>query len=381
MRPADRQQFQALIIGGGVAGLEAALALRDLGGQNVATTLLCPEREFVYRPLRVREPFAGPTARHYPLDEIAREIGLQLERDKFKWLDSETRVVHTESGVQLSYDALLLALGARKYPRFKHALTLDDRDLDDQLHGLIQDLEAGYIRRLAFVIPSRTSWPLPLYEIALMTARRAWEMSQEVDLTLVTPEDSPLELFGDAASEAVARVLAKQRIHTILSTHCESARPGELSLHPGDTHLRADRIIALPELVGPATPGVPKRDPHGFVPIDAYCRVPGFEHVFAAGDCSDFAVKHGSVAAQQADIAAEGIAALAGAPVTPTKLKAMIYGILLGAERPLYLSTRVSGERGSSSEASEKPSWSPETKIVAKYLSPYLASRDQSALP
>lgn len=381
MAPVGRQQFRALIIGGGVAGLEAALALRDLAGASVATTMLCPEREFVYRPLRVREPFAGPNARHYPLDAIAREIGLELTHDAFKWLDPEGHVAHSENGEQFHYDALLLALGARKYPRFKHALTLDERHLDDQLHGLIQDLEAGYIRKLAFIIPSRACWPLPLYEIALMTAHRAWEMGQEAEVTLVTPEGAPLELFGDAASETVARTLDKQRIHTVLSTHCESERPGELSLHPGDTHLRADRIIALPELVGPATPGVPKRDQHGFVPIDAYCQVPGVEHLFAAGDCSDFAVKHGSIAAQQADIAAQGIAALTGAPVTPAKLNPMIYGILLGAERPLYLSARVSGERGSSSRVSEEPTWPPATKIVAKYLSPYLASRDQSALP
>ena len=76
-------------------------------------------------------------------------------------------------GEQLPYDALLLALGARARPRFKYALTLDDRHLDEQLHGLIQDVEGGYIHKLAFIVPSQMPWPLPMYELALMTARRA----------------------------------------------------------------------------------------------------------------------------------------------------------------------------------------------------------------
>ena len=47
-------------------------------------TMLAPEPEFVYRPLRVREPFAGPEANHYSLAEIAADIGVELKQDAFK---------------------------------------------------------------------------------------------------------------------------------------------------------------------------------------------------------------------------------------------------------------------------------------------------------
>src|ERR1700719_4738292 len=113
MSDTTQQRFRVVIAGGGVAGLEAALALRDLASERVATTMLAPEPEFVYRPLRVREPFGGPSARHYALDEIARDIGIELRQDAFKSLDPERRIVHTEAGEQETYDALLLALGAR----------------------------------------------------------------------------------------------------------------------------------------------------------------------------------------------------------------------------------------------------------------------------
>lgn len=376
----DHEPFNVLIAGGGVAGLEAALALRELAGERVATTLISPETEFVYRPMRVREPFGSSLAPTYPLQEIADDIGVDLRRDAFKWLDPSSRVVHTEGGQKLHYDAVLLALGAQAYPRLRHALTLDVRRLDEQLHGLIQDLEGGYVGSLAFVIPSSHTWPLPAYELALMTARRASEMGQKVSVTLITPEDAPLAIFGQAVSEAVERELEKRQVRTITSAHCESPAQGQLVIHPGSRTLLADRVVALPELRGPATPGVPKSSPGGFIPVDLHARVRGLERVYAAGDATDFAVKHGGIASQQADAAAEAIAGLAGAPVEPRPFHPVIHGILLGGDQPLYLSAHITGGHGSSSEVSERPNWSPAAKVAARYLGPYLDSRDRASL-
>jgi len=376
----NQQPLRALIAGGGVAAVEAAFALRDLAGDRVQTTMLAAQPEFVYRPLRVLEPFGYSAARRYQLAEIAGDIGVELKQDAFKWLDPEQRVVHTEGGEQLPYDGLLLALGAVLRSRCRHALTLDDRRLDEQMHGLIQDVEGGYAHELAFLIPTPAPWPLPIYELALMTARRAWEMQADVSITLVTPEDAPLALFGTAVSEAVQRLLEEHGILTISSTHCETPEPGQVALHPGGRRLHVERVVALPELFGPSTPGVPKASGDGFIPIDVYCRVPGLEHVYAAGDASDFAVKFGGIAAQQADVAAEGIAALAGAPVEPSKFHPVVHAILLGGQKPLYLSAHITGGHGSSSEVSEEPTWSPPTKIAAKYLAPYLDARDRGAL-
>jgi sulfide:quinone oxidoreductase len=197
---------------------------------------------------------------------------------------------------------------------------------------------------------------------------------------VVTPEDAPLAIFGGAVSNAVRRSLEENGVLTICSTHCETPQPGQVALHPGGRNLFVDRIVALPELFGPATPGVPKRTDHGFIPIDVHCRVPDLERVYAAGDAADFAIKHGGIAAQQGDVAAESIAALAGASGEPSKFHPVIHGIFLGGNRPLYLSAHVTGGHGSSSEVSEEPTWSPATKIAAKYLAPYLEARDRVAV-
>jgi sulfide:quinone oxidoreductase len=213
-----------------------------------------------------------------------------------------------------------------------------------------------------------------------MTARRAWDMNVDVSVTIVTPEDAPLALFGSAASEAVERLLERNGIITVSSTCCETPHPGQVLLEPGGRTLYVDRIVALPELVGPSTPGVPKDDPRGFIPIDAHCRVRELDAVYAAGDATNFAVKHGGIAAGQADVAAASIAALAGAPVAPTKLHSVIHGMLLGGDSPLYLSAHVTGRHGSNSQVSDRPTWSPGTKVAAKYLAPYLESRDRAGV-
>jgi sulfide:quinone oxidoreductase len=371
--------MNVLIVGGGVAALEATLALRDLAGDRVAVTMLTPEPDFVYRPMRVREPFGFSEARRYSLEEFTSDTDAGLILDSFKWLDPERRAVHTEMGQQLSYDALLLAMGARMHPRFEHALTLDDRKLDEQLHGLIQDVEGGYIHSLAFLIPHPMPWPLPVYELALMIAGRAEDMNVDLSITIATPEDAPLALFGAPVSEAVENLLERNGILTITSAHCEVPAVGRVSIHPGDRQLHVDRIVAAPQLFGPSIPGVPRDAPEGFIPVDAHGKVRNLDGVYAAGDATDFAVKLGAIAAQQADAAAEAIAALAGAAVTPRPFHPMIHAILLGADHPLYLSAHITGGHGSNSEVSDTPTWSAAAKIAAKYLAPYLAARDRVA--
>lgn len=371
--PAPSQTpFRVLIVGGGVAALEAALGLREMAGERIAMTMLAPNPEFVYRPMTVGEPFSYRLAQRFGLEPIARDLGVELHAESFAWLDPDRRTVHTEGGERLSYDALLLALGARLYPRFERATTVDDARMDELLHGLVQDIEGGYVRRLAFVIPSGRTWPLPAYELALLCAGRAYDMSADMSVTVVTPEDAPLALFGGAVSEGVRRLLEDADIEIITSAHCEVPRSQHVSINPGSRELDADRIVALPELVGPSVPGVPRDSSGGFIPVDPRGKVRGLESVYAAGDATDFPIKHGGIAAQQADVAAQAIAASAGLAPEPEPFRPVIHGMLLTGGKPSYLSAHVTGGHGSSSEISETPTWSPATKIVAKYLAPYL---------
>jgi sulfide:quinone oxidoreductase len=374
----QRGDFQVVIGGGGVAGLEAALALRDQAGDRVAVTLIAPLLDFVVRPMTVQEPFAFGEAQRYPLREIADELGAALVKDGLQSVDGAARTVRTASGAKLSYDALLLGLGARIRPRYEHAVTVDDRRLDELLHGLVQDVEEGYVKRLAFVVPAPMAWPLPIYELALMTAKRAYDMQVTVQITVLTPEDAPLAVFGQGAADAVGTLLADDKIEVITSAYCEIPQSGVIEIAPGDRKLMVDRVVALPELLGPEIDGVPQ-DQDGFIPIDEHCTVRGLDRVWAAGDATNFAIKYGGIASQQADTAAEAIAALAGAPVQPQPFHPVIHGLMLTGDRPRYLRAEITGGHGFSSEVTTEPTWAPATKIAAKYLAPYLQERDRSA--
>ena len=373
---ASDPKLRVAIVGGGVAALETALALHELADGRVATTVMAPNTEFHYRPLTVREPFAYPRAERYALAPIVHGAGAELLADELAWADSDRHTLHTTGGQALEYDVLVLALGARIRPRYRHALTIDDRRLDETLHGLIQDIEGGYVDSVVFLSPGRMAWPLPLYELALMTASCAYDTNVALTVTIVTPEDAPLAIFGSAASDAVAKLLAQARIETVTSAYAEVPHTGEIVVNPGDRRLSAQRVVALPELYGPCVRGIPLGE-HGFLRTDLHGKVAGVDDVYAAGDAIDFPIKHGGIGSQQADVAAESIAARAGAPVTPQRFQPVIRGMLLTGGDPLYLTARITGGRGFSSELSDKPMWSPPSKISSKYLAPYLAQHDR----
>jgi sulfide:quinone oxidoreductase len=372
--------MNVLIAGGGVAGLETALALQALAGDRTTVTVLAPNADFQYRPMTVGEPFALPPAQRHPLRPMVRAAGATLLEGELAWVDPAAKVAHTKAGKELPYTALVLATGARRTDRYPHATTIDDRHLDDQLHGLVQDIETGYVHSLALVIPTRIAWPLPIYELALMAARRAFEMSTELAVTIVTPERTPLAVFGDGASTAIAERLAFAGIVVETSAAAEVPEPGLVLIAPGTRRVTADRVLALPQLTGRPVRGL-RVGAHGFISVDAFCRVPGIEGVYAAGDGADHPIKHGGLAALQADTIATMIAADAGAPVERRPYRPEIRGLLLTGGDPLYLTARVVGGRGFDSTITEKATWSPPVKIAARYLAPYLETLETRMAP
>jgi sulfide:quinone oxidoreductase len=159
-----------LIAGGGVAALEAALALRALTEDRVRVELLAPESEFTYRPLAVAEPFRVGEAHRFPLKTLVEAAGATMRQGELESVDAERREVTTGDGEALAYDVLLLALGAKARPGLAGALTF--RGLQDEalLSSLLAKARAGQVRRLVFALPVGVTWALPLYELALLTA-------------------------------------------------------------------------------------------------------------------------------------------------------------------------------------------------------------------
>jgi sulfide:quinone oxidoreductase len=325
--------------------------------------------------LSIGEPFSASHSERYPLGPLAEAAGAELVHDALQSVDANAQTLHTRSGARLSYDALMVALGASIQPVSDHATNVDDARMDELLHGLVQDIEGGYLHRLAIVIPAPMAWPFPAYELALMASERAWDMQTQLDVTLLTPERTPLELFGAHASHEVAKLLSERRIEVVTTAYCEIPHSQQVVVHPGGRSIDADRIVAFPQLVGPDVSGLPS-DGGGFIPVDEYGAVRGVQRVWAAGDGTDQPLKLGGIAARLADTAAESIAALAGVAGDVRPFSPVVEGILMTGGTARYLRATPPGPTSDGESVfTELARGTMPPKIAARYLGPHLSGR------
>jgi sulfide:quinone oxidoreductase len=371
--------FKVVVAGGGTGALECALALSALADKTIDVTVVAPDTTLTMRPQSVQEPFSYGVPHSYELSQVLEGTRTEVIQDKFDWVDAPAQIAHTASGMQLPYDALVLALGARQIETFPEATTINDRNVYELFHGIVQDVEMGYVRSLAFLMPATSSWPLPLYELALMTAQRAQDMGVDISATIFTPERMPLEVFGTDASAAIADLLSAGKIAVETHARCRVPDGQHVIVEPGDRDITVDRVIALPELRGPGVRGI-QSDPDGFIPVDDRQRVKGVKYVLAVGDATTFPINHGGLASQQADTAAHVIANLAGVGAEAGPFRPVIHGMVLTGRAPLYLSATVVAGAGFQSEISTEPLWATGAKVDALYLTPRLHAID-SALP
>jgi sulfide:quinone oxidoreductase len=367
--------LRVLVAGGGVAGLEALLALRDMADNRVDVTLLCPQDNFVYRPLAVAEPFSMGRVHRYPLRRLTDDLGVEWVRGSLEAVDTDRGVVATSDGAELEYEALLVATGAKAVATVDHASTWWPEGDPEAYGGLLRDLEEGYTRRVAFVVPPHVAWALPAYELALMTARQVNGMGiDDATFTVVTSEDAPLSIFGRQASEAVLGQLALAGVEVMTNAYVDERASGRLTIKPGARTLEVDHVVALPSAIGPHVPGLPADDA-GFIRTDDHGRVLGLDRVWAAGDGTDFPIKQGGLAAQQADAAASSIAALAGAGIDPEPFRPVLRGVLMTGAEPQFMSSDIAGGDGEG-QTNTRALWWPPVKIAGRYLAPYLGARD-----
>lgn len=369
---------KVLVVGGGVAGIELALALRNMAADRVAVTLCDPRREFVFRPFAVGEPYGAARVFRYDLPRLAERAGAEFRDAGVVAIEAERGLAVTRDGERLPYDYLVLVAGARLLWAVPGAVTFWGVADEGQVGHLVDQLRAGVLERLVFTMPGGRSWALPLYELALLAAAQRDARASRTALTVVTPEDAPLELFGRRASEQVGALLEERGIELVTGAHPVRFDHRRLRLVPG-AEVEADAVISLPRLEGRAFGGVP-HDSDGFISVDSHGRVIGLERVFAAGDLTDFPVKQGGVATQQADAVAEAIAADVGAPVDPQPFEPVMRGVLWTGREPRYLYGRPSGGYGDQSRLSPEPEGGTATdKIAGRYFSPFVESLAEEA--
>jgi sulfide:quinone oxidoreductase len=363
---------KTLIVGGGIAGLEALLALQDLAADRTELTMVAPDPEFTYKPLTIEEPFSKAPAETHELAPLLSEFGGRFVQRGVTGVRAGDHLVELDDGSTLEYDVLIVCAGGKARDPFKQAVTFRVSGPPLEIDALLARAYEHESQTLAFVVPPGITWPLPVYELALMSRRHAEDSGRgDIRLLVITPESAPLVMFGSIASDAVAELLRVRRVDVDTHTYANEGPKGELSLTPSSRRLEAGAIITLPLIEGPKISGLPADD-HGFIPIDEHARVPGVEDVYAAGDGTIFPIKQGGLATQQADAAAEHIAARLGALVEPQPFHPVLRGQLITGAESLHLRHDLTGGHGEGIASSDYLWWPPH-KVSGRYLASWLA--------
>ncbi|HEU4944922.1 MAG TPA: NAD(P)/FAD-dependent oxidoreductase [Solirubrobacterales bacterium] len=365
---------KVLIVGGGVAGIEAALALRDLAGGRVEVDLYDPRREFVYRPFAVGEPYGVARGFRYDLGRLSEHCDASFHRGGIVTVDPGQRLALTRDGDRIPYDHLIVATGARMLWAVPGAITFWGAIDEGQVREVIADLRAGRLRRLVLTMPGGYSWTLPLYELALLAVTELGKLgTREGRVTVVTPEDLPLGVFGRYVSEQMSTLLAERGVEVITGTHPLKFEDRRLHIASGE-RIDADAVVSLPRLEGRRVSGIP-HDEEGFVGVDEHGGVIGLERVYAAGDVTAFPVKQGGMSTQQADTVAEAIAAAAGAGFEARPFDPTLRAVLWTGREPRYLYGSASGGDDEASSFSERPHGPLRSgKVTARYWTPLVDS-------
>src|SRR4051812_1758378 len=176
--------MRILVAGGGVAAIETVLALQALAGDRVEIELLAPGGDFIERAPSVLAPFDGADSPRVAL----AELGVTRHRGALAAVEGNVAV--TTDGAHHRFDRLVVAVGARPVEAVPGAPLFG---------GPVSAgaVEAALRRERVVLTAPDDAWTLPLYELALLSGRP--------DLTIVTPEPRPLDVFGEVASEAVER--------------------------------------------------------------------------------------------------------------------------------------------------------------------------------
>jgi sulfide:quinone oxidoreductase len=368
----DKQKV--LIAGAGVAAIEAALALRDLAGEQVAVHLFDPRREFVYRPFAVGEAYGAVRAFRYDLKRLSEHCDASFHSTGIVSADTKRRLVVTRDGGQHLYDFLILATGVRMLWGVPGTVTFWGATDEGQVGEVIADLRAGRLQHLVLTMPGGHSWTLPLYELALRAITELDKLDVDATrVTIVTPEDLPLGVFGRCVGEQMSALLSERGIEVHPGTHPIKFEDGSLRVAPGK-RIDADAVVSLPRLEGRPVGGVP-HDGNGFIGVDERGGVIGLEGVYAVGDITNFPFKQGAVSTQQSDAVAETIAAAAGAGIQARPFDPVLRAVLWTGREPRYLYGRPTGGHGEASSFSDQP-YGPlrSGKVTARYISPLIDS-------
>lgn len=317
---------RVVIIGGGFAGLDAALALRRA---PVQLTVIDRHNHHVFQPLLYQVATAGlsPGDIASPIRWILRKHeNARVLLGEASRVDVDSQHVHLSDGGVVPYDYLIVAAGA-SHSYFSHG------DWQPHAPGLKTLDDALYIRRrvliaferaerepdrtrqrqlLTFVVvgggPTGVELAGTLVEIARHTLRNEFQTidPESARVLLIEAGPSILPTFPARLRESARRALRRLGVEV-----WEGAEVTEIEA--GIVHVGADRVPAHTILWAAGVAASPLAQSLG-VPLDRAGRVmvepdwsiPGHANVFVLGDLATFPHQTGQPLPGVAQVAKQG---------------------------------------------------------------------------
>lgn len=366
MNSSSTEPARVVIVGGGVAALEAMLAIRELGGKYAAVDMFAPRKDFVLKPLGVSEAFGKGEAATFDLELLAENAGATFHLRSVRSVDRNYRRIFLQDHSEVPYDYLVVATGTKALWVVPGAKTFWGLHGQEVISELMDSIDLGKTGgRVLLTMPEPAVWPLPIYELALfLMAEFQDSPGPQATVGIVTPESAPLTAFGPEVGDQVSGILEDHSIELVTDT--APVEFGDGTLKTSKTPMPAKAVVTLPRLIGRKIGGLPFDDT-GFLPVDEVGLIEGCDREFAAGDVVSHPIKFGGAATRQADVVAAAIAADAWNAPAPSTPGLNLKATLLTPDGPVHL-----GPDAGAGETDDE--WTPNQKIQGKFLTPVLTA-------
>jgi len=302
---------QVLILGGGFAGVQAAIELQK--SKKFKVTLVS-DRDFLYiYPISIWIPVRSTEFENVkvPLEKIRKKYPFNLVIDKVKEIHANDNMVHCENH-KLNYDYLVVAFGAdkMKHKGIENTLSICGKPeislaIRDGLDRLIEKgsgkiaIGFGGNPKDKSAVRGGPGFELMFNIHHLLKTKK---IRENFELTFFAPMEEPGARMGKSSLSLLNKMFNSYSIGKKFGKKIVDFQPSAV-VFEDESKLEADLILFIPASAGQSAlqnSDLPLSEA-GFIKIDNYCEVEGFQRVFAIGDIAalegpEWTAKQGHIA-------------------------------------------------------------------------------------
>jgi len=312
-----------LIVGGGIAGVEAAIYYRK-EGFNVE---LISERDYIFiYPIAIWIPVGKTNFEDvaFPVSTIASRHGFTFTVDRVCTINATHKTVTLEKSGNRDAEYLVIALGSNKmkHPGIEHTLSICGAPeqsllLKERIDTLVQKgsgkIAFGFGGNPADSSAIRGGPAFELFfNLHNLLVKRG--IRKHFEMTFFAPMPKPGARMGDKALNLMKTLFQSNKFMTRYGQKISRFEANEI-IFEDDSRLQSDLIMFIP--AGDGHPLIKESDlplnNGGFIRINDYCEIEGVNGWYAIGDCAalegpEWKAKQGHIAEVMARNAAHNTA-------------------------------------------------------------------------